>query len=97
MTHIGLVQLNLDQTRIDKIQYINSKFDRELGDIMTISGERFRVGVIGETRNSVIAALNGFISKQNSLIRRQNKIANRKSDIEFAKITNQIFRDLNII
>ena len=95
--HIGLVKLNITETRIEKIQYINSKFKRDLGDTMTINGERFRVGIIGETKNSVINALNGFIKTQNSLVRRQNKILNKQADIEFAKITNKIFRDLNII
>jgi hypothetical protein len=97
MNHIGLVKLNIDNTRIEKIQYLESKWDRELGDTMTINGERFKVGVIGETRNSVITTLNGLIKTQNSYVRRQNKIANRKADLEFAKITNKIFKDLNII
>ena len=84
MTHVGLVKIINNQ--ITKVQYVESKFDRELGDTLTIDGERMRVGVIGEDRNSVITTLNGFIKTQNSIIRKQQRVIDAKANKTFNKI-----------
>ena len=84
MTHVGLVKIFNNQ--ITKVQYMESKFERELGDTLTIDGEKMRVGVIGEDRNSVIDTLNGFIKTQNSILRKQQKIEDAKVNKIFNKI-----------
>lgn len=73
-THVGLVKIQ--DNIITKVKYMHSKFNRELGDTMTIDGVAMRVGVIGSSKNEVIDALNDFIKNQNAIIRKQNKAAN---------------------
>jgi hypothetical protein len=90
-THIGLVKI--EDNKITRIKYMESKFERELGDTMRIEGVPMRVAVIGDSRNAVIDTLNGFIKKQNSIIRRQNKIANAQSNARVNAIFNKIVSD----
>lgn len=93
-THIGLVKISGNQ--IIKVRYFLSKFERELGDRMTIDGEEFRVGVIADDRELVIQALNSIISQQNSIIRQENKLArikNRKANYEVDKMFSDIMND----
>jgi hypothetical protein len=72
--HVGLVKI--ENNKLVRVQYVNSKWERELGDMMRVEGIEMRVGVIGDSRNDVIQALNGLIKKQNKIVRQQNKIAN---------------------
>ena len=90
-THIGLVKI--EDNKITRVQYMMSKFDRKLGDIMRIEGVPMQVAVIGQSRNEVIDTLNSFIKKQNAIIRKQNKIANAQSNARVNAIFNKIVAD----
>lgn len=80
-THVGLVIMNSDNTELLEARYENSKFERELGDIMTIDNKKYRVGVIGDTRDDVIQYLNKIIKGQNKIVRRKQKLV--KAEINF--------------
>ena len=84
--HVGLVKI--ENNRVVRVQYVDSKWERELGDMMRVEGVEMRVGVIGDSRNEVIATLNGFIRRENKITRRENKIANASANAEFAE-TNE--------
>jgi hypothetical protein len=84
---LGLIKLKNE--KIVGVQYLESKFDRELGDTLNIDGVKWRVGIIGDTKNDVIIALNGIIKEINAITRRANKIEDRR-------VFNSLFRDLNL-
>ena len=84
---LGLIKL--ENEKIVGVQYLESKFDRELGDTLNIDGVKWRVGIIGDTKNDIIIALNGIIKKINAITRRANKIEDRR-------VFNSLFRDLNL-
>jgi hypothetical protein len=90
---LGLVRIQNE--RLVGVQYFESKWERELGEELNIDGVKWRVGVIGESRNEIIEVLNGFISKQNSIVRKQNKIANREADMIFNQIMKEAIAELN--
>ena len=92
---LGLVRI--ENERLVGVQYFESKWERELGDELNINGVKWRVGVIGESRNEIIEVLNGFISKQNSIVRKQNKIANREANYRFNKILAEAIQYVNNI
>ena len=81
---LGLVRIQNE--RLVGVQYFESKWQRELGEELTIDGVKWNVGVIGESRESIIEVLNGFIAKQNSIVRKQNKRINMEANREFNKI-----------
>tara|TARA_R110002074_G_scaffold224050_1_gene395262 strand:- start:198 stop:464 length:267 start_codon:yes stop_codon:yes gene_type:complete len=83
-THVGLVKIQ--DNIITKVKYMHSKFTRELGDTMTIDGVAMRVGVIGNSKNEVIDALNDFIKNQNAIIRKQNKAANIRLNLQILNL-----------
>lgn len=83
-THVGLVKIQ--DNIITKVKYMHSKFNRELGDTMTIDGVAMRVGVIGSSKNEVIDALNDFIKNQNAIIRKQNKAANIRLNLQILNL-----------
>jgi len=96
---LGLIKL--ENEKIVGVKYMESKFDRELGFTYNIDGIKWRVGIIADTRNEVIIALNDIIReinsitrKANSITRKDNKIENKKANIMFAQITNKIYKDL---
>ena len=74
-------------TKDHRINY--SKFDRELGDTLNIDGVKWRVGIIGDTKNEVIIALNDIIKEIKAITRKANKIENRK-------VFNSLFKNLNL-
>ena len=92
---LGLVRI--ENERLVGVQYFESKWERELGDELNIDGVKWRVGVIGESRNEIIEVLNGFISKQNSIVRKQNKIENREANYRFNKILAEAIQYVNNI
>lgn len=92
---LGLVRI--ENERLVGVQYFESKWERELGDELNIDGVKWRVGVIGESRNEIIKVLNGFISKQNSIVRKQNKIENREANYRFNKILAEAIQYVNNI
>ena len=93
-THVGLVTFNLDKTKIESAMYRISKFDRNLGDVMTIDGKKYIVGVIADNKNEIIDYLNSLISLQNKNVRKSNKIENRKADLYFAKIMQNVCKNI---
>jgi len=62
---LGLVRMSGE--RVTGVQYFESKFSRELGEILRINGVEWRVGVIAEDRNSIIKVLNEIVRIQNSI------------------------------
>ena len=93
MKHVILVQMF--NGKIDKVQYLESKFDRECGDDMIYDGERFKVGIVGDSKDDVIEAINKIIKKQNSVIRKKQYQENKKADKIFNRIMVQAWNDIN--
>ena len=89
--HVGLVKI--ENNRVVRVQYVDSKWERELGDIMRVEGVEMRVGVIADSRNAVIETLNGFIRRENKITRRENKIANAAANAEFSEIMRKIVKE----
>lgn len=92
-THVGLVRMN--GNKIIGVQYLNSKFERELGDVMRIENVEWKVGIIGDDKDSVIQGLNIVIRKQNSIIRKLQKQQNKKADKIFDDLLRQAWKDIN--
>jgi len=91
-TKIGLVKIS--GNRIVSVVYMESKFERELGDEINYLGSKHRVAVIGGSRDEIVACLNKFISKQNSIIRRQQAVQDREFNIYWNKVMRGIAQDL---
>lgn len=91
-THVGLVRMN--GGGLIGAQYMLSKWERNLGDRLTIDGTEWRVGIIGDTKDDVIEALNEIIKKQNSIINKQNYQIRKKERIETNKVWNKILADV---
>ena len=72
-THVGLVRTSGNM--ITAVRYMESKWERELGDVLTIEGISFKVAFIGVNRGDVITQLNEVIEEQNKLVRLANKEA----------------------
>jgi len=62
-THIGLVR-KMENT-IMEVRYILSKFERNIGDVMTIDNMAFKVICTGANRGEVIETLNDIIRASN--------------------------------
>jgi hypothetical protein len=92
---LGLVRIQNE--RLVGVQYFESKFQRELGEVLSINNVKWTVAVIGESRNEIIDVLNGFIKKQNSVVRKQNQLINRKANYEFNKVLAQAIQYVNNI
>jgi len=94
-THIGLVRMNEDKTVLYGVQYLLSKWERNLGDVITIDGTKWLVGMIGNSKSDVIQALNEVIKKQNSIINKQRYQEKKKTDMIWKRLMNEVVRDLN--
>ena len=70
--NLGLVKMNESKTQLYGVQYYKSKWERNLGDTLNIDGEKWLVGIIGDTKNDVISALNVIVKKHNSVINKKN-------------------------
>ena len=93
ITHVGLVKIH--NNTIQGVQYVESKWERELGDTMKIDGESWKVGIIGEDRDSVIEALNTIIKKQNSIVRKNNSIEDKKFNQYWNGIMKETITEIN--
>lgn len=82
---LGLVRMSGE--KVIGVQYFESKFSRELGEILRINGVEWRVGVIAEDRNSIIKVLNEIVRIQNSIVRKKQ----RELDREINHQINQMF------
>jgi hypothetical protein len=90
--HIGLVKI--ENGRLIAVQYYVSKFERELGEVINYSGTKYNVGVIGDSRNSVINYLNIFIKNQNRI----NTKIKSSNNLQAKQMWNEIIADtLNFI
>jgi Holliday junction resolvasome RuvABC ATP-dependent DNA helicase subunit len=84
---LGLVRIQNE--KLVGVQYFESKFQRELGEVVSINNVKWTVAVIGEDRDTIVDVLNGFIRKQNSVVRKQNQMINREANYQFNKILAQ--------
>ena len=78
------------------VQYYKSKWERNLGDTLTIDGEKWLVGIIGDTRNDVISALNEIVKKQNSIINKKKYQQRKEEKFIMNNILNDVMKDLNL-
>jgi len=84
-----------DGDRISKAVYFNSKFERELGEAVNYQDIRMNVGIIAESKDEAIMAMNIIIKNQNKITRKAAKKENNwiadlmKNDTEF----NQLVKD----
>ena len=95
-THIGLVRMNESKTELYGGQYMLSKWERNLGDTLNIDVTKWLVGMIGDTKNDVISALNTIIKKQNSIINKKKYQEKKKTDMIFNNILNDIMKEINL-
>jgi len=94
--NLGLVRMNESETMLIDSQYMLSKWERNLGDTLTINGVKWRVGIIGDTKNDVISALNEIISKQNKIVRKQKYYQTKKENMIMNNILNDVMKELNL-
>ncbi len=95
-THIGLVKMNESKTELYGVQYMLSKWERNLGDTLNIDGTKWFVGMIGDTKNDVISALNEIVKKQNSIINKKKYQQSKREKMVFGNILNNIMKDINL-
>jgi len=95
-THIGLVRMNESKTELYGVQYMLSKWERNLGDTLNIDGTKWLVGMIGDTKNDVISALNVVIKKQNSIINKKKYQQRKEEKFIMNNILNNVMKELNL-
>jgi|TARA_B110000483_G_scaffold11141_1_gene12931 hypothetical protein len=95
-THVGLVRMNESKTELYGVQYLLSKWERNLGDVINIDGTKWLVGIIGDTKNDVISELNNIIKKQNSIVNKKKYQEKKKTDMAFNQIINDVMKSINI-
>jgi len=90
---LGLVRIQNE--KLVGVQYFESKFQRELGEVVSINNVKWTVAVIGEDRDTIVDVLNGFIKKQNSVVRKQNQLINREANYLFNKVLREAIERVN--
>jgi hypothetical protein len=90
---LGLVRIQNE--KLVGVQYFESKFQRELGEVVSINNVKWTVAVIGEDRNTIVDVLNGIVKKQNSVVRKQNQMINREANYQFNKILREAIERVN--
>jgi len=95
-THIGLVRMNESKTELYGVQYMLSKWERNLGDTLNIDGTKWLVGIIGDTKNVVISALNEIVKKHNSIINKKNYQKKKEEKFIMNNILNNVMKELNL-
>jgi hypothetical protein len=94
--NLGLVKMNESKTELYGVQYYKSKWERNLGDTLTIDGEKWLVGMIGDTKNGVISALNEIVKKQNSIINKKKYQQRKEEKFIMNNILNNVMKELNL-
>jgi D-alanine-D-alanine ligase-like ATP-grasp enzyme len=94
--NLGLVRMNESETILTGVQYMLSKWERNLGDTLTIDGVKWRVGIIGDTKNDVISALNEIIKKQNSIINKKKYQQRKEEKFIMNNILNNVMKDITL-
>ena len=89
---LGLVRMSGE--RVIGVQYFESKFNRELGEILRINGIEWRVGVIADDRNSIIKVLNEIVKKENSLIRTKQRERDREINAQITQMFIQAYKSV---
>ena len=92
---LGLVRMNESKTELYGVQYYESKWERNLGDRMIIDGTKWLVGIIGDTKNDVISALNDVTKQHNKIINKKNYQQKKKENVVFNQILNNVIKDIN--
>ena len=75
---------------LKKAQYFKSAWKRELGEILTIDGEMFKVGIIADSKAEVIEALNKVIKAQNKIVNAANYKARKAERAAVAKMFAEV-------
>ena len=86
----------MSKTELYGVQYLLSKWERNLGDVINIDGTKWLVGIIGDTKNDVISELNNIIKKQNSIVNKKKYQEKKKTDMAFNQILNDVMKSINI-
>ena len=89
---LGLVRMSGE--RVIGVQYFESKFYRELGEILRINGVEWRVGVIAEDRNSIIKVLNEIVRIENSIVRKKQRERDRDIDAQITQMFIQAYKSV---
>ena len=89
---LGLVRMSGE--RVIGVQYFESKFSRELGEILRINGVEWRVGVIADDRNSIIKVLNEIVRIENSLIRTKQRERDREINAQITQMFIQAYKSV---
>ena len=88
--------MNESKTKLYGVQYMLSKWERNLGDTLNIDGTKWLVGMIGDTKNDVISALNVIIKKQNSIINKKKYQQRKEEKFIMNNILNNVMKELNL-
>jgi len=94
--NLGLVKMNESKTELYGVQYYKSKWERNLGDTLTIDGEKWLVGIIGDTKNGVTSALNDIVKKHNSIINKKKYQQRKEEKFIMNNILNNVMKELNL-
>jgi len=84
------ILVKIENKEIKRVQYFDSKWERELGETVNYDGVPMQVGIIADTKSAAIEAANSIIKEQNQLVRAENKIKRRKAKIEENKFWNSV-------
>ena len=85
-----LILVKIENGHLVAWQYLASKFDRQLGDVVNYDGVAMNVGVIGDTKNGVLHAIDDLVRKQNAIIRRINNQQRYKQTNNIVDFINSI-------
>lgn len=92
-SHLGLVEMKNE--KIISVRYIETKFERNLGDKMTIEGKSFQIVAMADNRNSVIDYLNKIMKIVNAPVVAANRAATREANRNFNNALNEAIRYVN--
>ena len=84
---MNLLLVSVSNGRVTKVQYMISKWERELGDIITYNGIKMRVAAISDDMSEIINFGNELIKRQN----KETRALNKRYNIEFWEQLNPTF------
>ena len=76
-THIIIAEKLRNDNHIHHWKYIESKWERNLGEIIDYDGTKMEVIIIGENRNSAISEIKEIMDIQNKPVRDSINLENR--------------------
>lgn len=96
--HILLVKLT--ENGLESYQYVNSKFERELGEKMRYEGVTMTVGAIGDSREVVLKYGEKIMRKQMKIDRakflKSHTVINEKPLLFDDEFLNQLYNDIKM-